>query len=69
MKKKANLYEIELTEQLAHKDYQWRVYMDMDEILVSSPIYRFQAVNIAHAIELIRTTQYKGNIKRVSNGK
>ncbi len=63
---KANLYEVELGEQLPHKDYQWRVYMDGDEILVKDPFYRFQAVDLRHAIQLISRTIYKGNIKCIT---
>jgi hypothetical protein len=64
-KPKANLYEVTLTHQIPHLDYQWRYYMDGDELHTTSKILRFQAVDLRHAKGLLSGTNYEGNIKRV----
>lgn len=62
---KANLYEVTLTHQIPHLDYQWRYYMDGDEMHTHTNTLRFQAVDIEHALGLIKGTQYEGNIKLI----
>lgn len=65
-KTKAKLYEVTLTEQLPHKDYYFRYYMDGDELFSPTSTLRFQAVDVQHAIQLIDKTQYSGNIRKVT---
>lgn len=64
-KPRYNVYEVTLTEQLPHKDYMWRYYMDGDEMFSSNQVLRFNAVDVAHAMGLLAKTQYEGNIKLV----